>query len=107
MSDNTYNGWANYPTWVTALWLDFSDEWIVEMARANRGNPGAAGEALRDSLEELREDSGFELGPEYGMETDLFTWAWGMVDWYEIGEHMLEDLEHEDEDEETDDDDDE
>ena len=103
MSDNTYNGWTNYPTWNVALWLDFSEEWIVEMARENRGNPSRAGEALRDSLEELREDSGFEITPQFGMETDLFTWAWGMVNWYEIGEHMLEDLEPE---EETDDDDD-
>lgn len=99
MSD--YNGWANYPTWNVALWLDFSEEWIVEMARENLGNPGMAGEALRDSLEELRDDSGFNCGQEFGMETDIFNWAWGQVNWYEIGEHMLEDLEPENE--ETDD----
>jgi len=92
-----YSGYSNYPTWNVALWLDFSEEWIVDIAKEHRDSPTAAGETLRDYLEELRDDSGFRL-EDYGMETDIFQWAWSMVNWYEIGEHMIEDLEPEDED---------
>ena len=101
-----YNGYSNYPTWNVALWLDFSEDWITDIAKEHRDSPTAAGEALRDYLEELRDGSGLQLG-DYGMETDIFQWAWSMVNWYEIGEHMLEDLEPEDDEPEDDDDEDE
>jgi len=100
-----YSGYSNYPTWNVALWLDFTEDWITDLAKQHRNSPVAAGEALRDYLEELRDDSGLQLG-DYGMETDIFQWAWSMVNWYEIGEHMLEDLEPEDEDEDDWDDED-
>ena len=97
-----YSGYSNYPTWNVALWLDFTEDWITDLAKQHRNSPVAAGEALRDYLEELRDDSGLQLG-DYGMETDIFQWAWSMVNWYEIGEHMIEDLEPEDEPEDDDD----
>ncbi len=96
---NTYNGWANYPTWNVKLWID-NDQGLAsyanEIAAASRNNgPMAIGEAVRDALDEL-----FSTNmPTSGFVADIWDWAWGQIDWREIGESLLEDL-PEDEDEE-------
>lgn len=103
---DTYNGYPNYPTWNVMLWINntygLEDE-LAELVREHRDNPYAAGNMVRDYLEQYQED--MELISQTGMEADLFQWAWGMVDWYNIGENILDGLEPED-DEDGDDDED-
>lgn len=36
MTDNTYNGWANYETWNVSLWLNNSEELYFAMLDAIR-----------------------------------------------------------------------
>jgi hypothetical protein len=90
---STYQGWTNYPTWVVNLWLtndEGGDAMLEEYVRAN--DP----EGLKSVVE--------ECAPEIeGMYSDLFTWALGMVDWYEIIETHREDLDDDDDDDDDDD----
>jgi len=105
---NEYSGYSNYPTWAVKLWIDNDEglfETVNEITREHRNSPYAAGKAVQDYLEEWQEHG--STVPEDGMEADIWQWAWGQVDWYEIGELLIENLEAEDdwdEDEETDDD---
>jgi hypothetical protein len=85
------------------LWINneygLEDE-LAELVREYRDNPYTAGNAIKEWLEEWQEE--MKLVPRTGMEADLFQWAWDMVDWYNIGENILEDLEPEDEDDDDD-----
>lgn len=88
MSDNTYNGWTNYQTWVVKLWLDneypgFEDEALewLEMTESVTG--------LADAIENLHQENAPEVS---GVYSDLMTHALGTVDWYEIAEAYAEDL---------------
>ena len=106
MCKEEYSGYPNYPTWNVMLWINneygLEDE-LAELVREYRDDPYTAGNAIKEYFEQYQED--MELIPQTGMEADLFQWAWDMVDWYNIGENILDGLEPEDEDdEETDDD---
>ena len=104
MSETTgYNGWTNYETWVTALWID-NDQGTSEQAREmtreraeetniNKltGRDQTAyqlGKALREWVEE-------EMLPALGdasLQADLLGAAVDEVNWQEIAEHYLADL---------------
>ena len=75
-----YNGWANYETWLTKLWIDNdqdSQEYWAETAR------------MCDDARELArylERQHVELMPDLsnGIYSDLLLSALRAVDWYEI-----------------------
>jgi hypothetical protein len=81
------------------LWINneygLEDE-LAELVRERRDDPYAAGNMVRGCLEQYQEEMG--LVPQTGMEADLFRWVWDMVDWYNIGENILDGIEWDDED---------
>lgn len=101
MSDTTYNGWSNYETWVVNLWIDndqgSQERWAERAVELLQGaiddettDPKA--EALSTLADELEADHG-EFTPELsGVFSDLLTHALGRVDWREIAEHYIADI---------------
>jgi hypothetical protein len=92
--DETYNGWSNYPTWCVNLWLS-NDEGLynetLDKARfASRQADPTNG--LAYSLKFWITD---ELLPDLGASfaADLLGYAVGSVDWREIADAWLEDIE--------------
>ena len=105
-----YNGWTNYETWAVALWIDNeqgSQERAIELARDCRMSasaqakvsqfPRTAEGMLADALKEWIGEEAPDLGA--SLYADLLGAAFSEVDWYEIAEHYLADLEPEEEDE--------
>lgn len=93
-TDTTYNGWANYQTWVVNLWLT-SDSGSVdrlnEMARdcltQASGDIVNAVTQLAAQIESEHE----EFMPETtGVYADLLGHALGMVDWREIAQYVID-----------------
>ena len=97
-----YNGWSNYETWVVKLWLD-NEEWsyrnFSQLARANKRNADPTHE-LVSQLKEYHEEMN-PLGDKANVFADLLGAALSEVDWYEIAEAYLGDVEDEDEEEES------
>jgi hypothetical protein len=109
MSEQTYNGWANYETWAVYSWLTNDEPLYRELgartARAWReadaaGRPEyftrsqAARYALAAELKDwCEEDSGLARVPE-GLESsllsDLLGRALGRVEWDELADNLLE-----------------
>jgi hypothetical protein len=86
MSDSSYQGWRNYPTWNVNLWLS-NDYGLYcycqELAKENP-NVDDLAEVLKDFVE-------MDMLPELdGFPGDLLTWAFSHVDWYEIADSFLE-----------------
>lgn len=95
MSDKKYNGWTNYETWNVALWLgndDYTDRhWRGEATDALDDKDGDKDDAKR-ALSEQMKDAITEDAPELkGTYSDLLTAALGVVNWYEIAEHYVDD----------------
>lgn len=108
-NEKRYNGWTNYETWVTALWLD-NDEgtqtyWREvtcqcqeEAPRASQVRDGfwtteqAARFTLADRIKEEVSD-GSPIAAEASLYADLLGAALDGVNWQEIADHMLADAE--------------
>lgn len=102
MCDNKYNGWLNYETWCCHLWLtnDEDEYWYwLDIARdCYRKAAGsvvyprkekAIGEFGRRLKHDIEEDA-----PEYeGMYKDLVSAAICEIDFYEIAESFIAEIE--------------
>jgi len=104
-TDNTYNGWTNYETWLWKLWID-NDQGSYEYWREQTQGilddgdlaPEYDWETLRDvqvaALAEQLEsdaDEGAEmLTGVTGPFADLLTGALGRIDWREIAGSMID-----------------
>jgi len=96
MSDNRYNGWDNYETWLVKLWIDNdqgSQEYWQERAEELHKNSETPAADLADELKTSHEDGLPELE---GVFSDLLNAALGSVNWYEIAENMLSDVSDDD-----------
>lgn len=89
MGEQGYNGWANYPTWATALWID-NERWAYdlrrEMARAailEQVSESVFGDRLKEMVTESLPEIGASLG------SDLLGYAVDLIDWHEIAKAWL------------------
>lgn len=110
MEGKEYNGWTNYETWCVNLWMsndEGSDGYYRETAQEiydeseheNRadGSPlftrdEVATRVLSDRLKDEHEERQSELTGVTGVFADLLSGALSEVDWYEIAEHYIEDV---------------
>ncbi len=105
-----YNGWTNYETWAAALWID-NDGGLQTMfaERAQELVDDAAGEISGPvDIEECRHDCVSALADEIeanitdtdlgmpdlpnSLYSDLLSHAMDRVEWREIAEHFLADI---------------
>jgi len=98
---------SDYPTWNVSLWIDNdegSQAYWADRAQelANDFGKENATRRLADDLKSEIEDQS-PLASDASMYTDILGWALEQVDWYEIAENMLADVEVEEDDEEDDD----
>jgi len=93
MSDG-YSGYANYPTWSTALWMDnepASNEYLYDLANREPIHTIEIVELLdkADHLEEYVREMLLDDEPN-GLGYDLLHHAIGVIDWREIIEAHVE-----------------
>jgi hypothetical protein len=114
MTEKTYNGWTNYETWVVNLWMD-NDE------PSYRHHKGMAQEAydaaeqdkyftreeratldLSDMLKEEYEEAMYDLLEDHtaSVWSNLLGAALSEVNWHEIAEHLIDDVDKEEVEEE-------
>jgi len=104
MNDEKYNGWTNYETWAVALWMDNDHgsylHWRYEADECYRETDGddrrderrkAARSTLADRIQDVFE-SDSPLVEQASVYSDLLTAALGAVDWYEIAEHLIDEM---------------
>jgi hypothetical protein len=102
MNEKGYNGWTNYETWLIKLWMD-NDEgsyhyWQDSAQEAYDDDHEDAASNLAETLKQIYNDNAPEVS---GVYADLLNASLGEVDWHEIAESLLEDVEKEPETEEV------
>lgn len=115
MADDTYNGWSNRETWLVNLWLTNEEgsyrmiqEWVdEEIADTDDADSVAdrrddAAQALADRLEAMHDDALSEIMPTHGVFNDLLIGALARVDWREIADNIMSDVELDEPPRETD-----
>ena len=102
---NKYSGWSNYPTWSWKLWMDNSpNDWDE---RCQELYDNAEDEKYLTRLEVATKELETQLKSECeeyyeefiepsvgtaGSFTDIFSWAIEMIDFYEIAENMMSEV---------------
>ncbi|PSB00500.1 DUF7249 family protein [Merismopedia glauca] len=94
--NNNYNGWMNYETWVTALWIDndqssyyYSHE-LTKLAQEEHSQKqdriSYLATLLKDWIQEMN-----PLADDANLFSDLLNAALSEVNWGEIAENFLTD----------------
>jgi len=112
--DKRYNGWTNYETWNVALWIDNDqssysqrqelaqqawDDAESERGYSSQTREDSAKYLLSKALESWIEEDN-PLASDASLFSDLLSAALSEVNWYEIAENFLEDVDKEEEEEE-------
>lgn len=99
MSDKKYNGWSNYETWLVNLWFDNCEHGQTMLRQFAKDSIHCAEMHGRDRDHAVYECSKMiqneveEYMPELdGMFSDLLNSAIQEVNWYEIAEHIVDDM---------------
>ena len=91
-----YNGWTNYETWLCNLWFenfDFSDRLdMFDECDDKDDILRIIKNYIQDYVEEVVEES---RGNASGFINDLINSALGEIDYYDIAEHYVDDVESE------------
>lgn len=94
MENKKYNGWNNYQTWVTALWIDndyVSYQYrceLVERVKEEHEEEEERQNCLALSLKDWLEEQN-PLADNANVFVDLLNFALSEVDWDEIAENFL------------------
>ena len=94
MNNKKYNGWNNYETWVTALWIDNDyDSYqyrceLVEQVRKEHSEKDKRENCLASTLKDWIESQN-PLADNADLFTDLLNSALAEIDWQEIAENFL------------------
>jgi hypothetical protein len=98
MNKNIYSGWYNYETWNAALWLD-NDSYFAEQAEQCY-NEASGDDRVLDATCELEkviesqfEQEAEENAPKTGWIADAVNAYLGEVNFREIAEHYMADVE--------------
>lgn len=103
-NDTKYNGWTNYETWLVNLWMDNeqgSSEYWNECAQEAYDNADSDTSFTREeratlNLADTMKDEHEEAQPEVtGLWADMMNAALSEVNWYEIAEHYIEEVDKE------------
>ena len=109
-SDDKYNGWTNYETWLVNLWMDNEENTqaaVTDMARQaladnTESEINEAGEDvattdkdqaisdLANQLEAMHDDALADIMGVIGVFKDLLQGSLGRVDWREIAESHVD-----------------
>lgn len=94
MNNKKYNGWNNYQTWVTALWIDndygsyqYRCE-LVKQVRNEHSEESDRAYCLASTLKGWIESQN-PLAENADLFTDLLNAALAEIDWQEIAENFL------------------
>lgn len=112
--EKTYNGWSNYETWLCNVWLsndqythEEMQRWAGEAVREAEGDREAARDALRKVISDIvfdllvPEGSPERTAVETGIVADFFNSAWSEIDWRDLAEHYVSDVEYVENEEEN------
>ena len=97
----TYNGWTNYETWIAGMYFDgnytgeetYSEVRHMVKRLAHKG-PWHVGEYLKEELQGCIPDMGASLA------ADLLNAAISEINFHELAEHYIQELEEEERSEE-------
>lgn len=99
MQRQEYNGWTNYATWLTHLWIDNDSQLYASLRDMMAGYVDRAltRDAAQRQCAELLEDwftneAGMLTDERPGLFADILNAHAREVNWNEIAEHMLADL---------------
>ena len=94
MEHQKYNGWNNYETWVTALWIDNDYGTyqhrceLVEQVKEEQEDEDGRENCLASNLKDWLEDQN-PLADNANVFTDLLNSALSKIDWHEIAANFL------------------